>query len=45
MRCELVKAHGGELGPIGKACETLRVSRSEHYDHLNGPESNARIGR
>ena len=45
MRCELIKAHGGEFGPIGKACEILRVSRSEYYDHLNRPKSNARIGR
>ena len=45
MRCELIKAHRGEFGPIGKACEILRVSRSEYYDHLNRPKSNARIGR
>ena len=45
MRCEFIKAHGGEFGPIGKACEILRVSRSEYYDHLNRPKSNARIGR
>ena len=45
MRCEFIKAHGGEFGPIGKACEILRVSRSEYYDHLSRPESNARIGR
>ena len=45
MRCELIRAHGGEFGPIGKACEILRVSRSEYYDHLSRPKSNARIGR
>ncbi len=45
MRCELVRAHGGESGPIGKACEILRVSRSEYYDYLNRPKSNAQIGR
>lgn len=45
MRCELVRAHGGEFGPIRKACEILRVSRSEYYDCLNRPKSNARIGR
>ena len=45
MRCELIKAHRGEFGPIGKACEILRVSRSEYYDHLNRPKSNARIER
>ena len=45
MRCELIRAHRGEFGPIGKACEILRVSRSEYYDCLNRPKSNARIGR
>ena len=45
MRCEFIKAHRGEFGPIGKACEILRVSRSEYYDHLNRPKSNAQIGR
>lgn len=45
MRCELIKAHGGEFGPIGKACEILRVSRSEYYDCLSRPKSNARIER
>lgn len=45
MRCEFIKAHGGEFGPIGKACEILRVSRSEYYDCLSRPKSNARIER
>lgn len=45
MRCEFIRAHRGEFGPIGKACEILRVSRSEYYDHLNRTKSNARIGR
>ena len=45
MRCEFIKAHRGEFGPIRKACEILRVSRSEYYDCLNRPKSNARIGR
>lgn len=45
MRCEFIKAHRGEFGPIRKACEILRVSRSEYYDHLSRPKSNARIGR
>ena len=45
MRCEFIKARGGEFGPIRKACEILRVSRSEYYGHLSRPESNARIGR
>ena len=45
MRCEFIKAHRGEFGPIRKACEILRVSRSEYYDYLNRPKSNAQIGR
>ena len=45
MRCELIKAHRGEFGPIRKACEILRVSRSEYYDYLNRPKSNAQAGR
>lgn len=45
MRCEFIRAHGGESGPIRKACEILRVSRSEYYDCLNGPKSNAQMGR
>lgn len=45
MRCEFIRAHRGEFGPIRKACEILRVSRSEYYDHLNRPKSNARIER
>ena len=45
MRCEFIKAHRGEFGPIGKACEILRVSRSEYYDYLNRPKSNAQIER
>lgn len=45
MRCEFIRAHGGESGPIRKACEILRVSRSEYYDCLNRPRSNAQMGR
>ena len=45
MRCELIKAHRGEFGPIRKACEILRVSRSEYYDYSNRPKSNAQIER
>ena len=45
MRCEFIKAHRGEFGPIRKACEILRVSRSEYYDYLNRPKPNARIER
>lgn len=45
MRCEFIRAHGGEFGPIRKACEILRVSRSEYYDCLNRPKSNAQMER
>ena len=45
MRCEFIKAHRGEFGPIRKACEILRVSRSEYYDYLNRPKPNAQIER
>ena len=45
MRRGFIKARRGELGPIGKACEILRVSKSEHYDYLNRPEPNAQIER
>lgn len=45
MRCGFIKAHRGEFGPIGKACGILRVSKSEYYDYLNKPKSNARVGR
>ncbi len=45
MRCEFIRAHRGESGPIRKACEILRVSRSEYYDCLNGPRPNAQIER
>ena len=45
MRREFIKAHRGEFGPIRKACEILRVCRSEYYDYLNRPKSNAQIER
>ena len=45
MRCELIKAHRGESGPIGKACGILRVSRSECCDYSNRPKPNAQAGR
>ena len=43
MRCEFIKAHRGELGPIGKACGALKASRSEHYGYIKRGKSNARI--
>lgn len=45
MRCEFIKAHRGEFGPIRKACEILHVSKSEHCDYLNRPKPNAQTGR
>ena len=45
MRCEFIRAHRGEFGPIRKAYEILRVSKSEYYDCLNRPKSNAQIER
>lgn len=45
MRRGFIKAHRGGFGPIGKACEALRVSKSEYYDCLSRPKPNAQIGR
>lgn len=45
MRRGFIRAHRGESGPIGKACETPRVSRSECCDCLNRPKSSAQTGR
>lgn len=45
MRCEFLKAHRGEFGPIKKACEILKVSKSEYYDYIKRRKSNAQIER
>lgn len=45
MRRESLKEHGGELGPIGKACGILRVSKSEYRDYVKRGKSDARIWR
>lgn len=45
MRCEFLKAHRGEFGPIKKACEILKVSKSEYYDYVKRRKSNAQIER
>lgn len=45
MRRELLKEHGGELGPIGKARGILRVSKSEYHDYAKRRKSNAQIER
>ena len=45
MRCEFIKTHRGEFGPIRKACEILKVSKSEYYDYIKRRKSNAQIAR
>ena len=45
MRREFLKEHRGELGPIRKACEILRVSKSEYRGYVKRGKSDARIGR
>lgn len=45
MRREFLKEHRGELGPIGKACGILRVSKSEYHDYVKRRKPNAQIGR
>lgn len=45
MRCEFLKTHRGEFGPIKKACKILRVSSSEYYDYIKRRKSNAQIER
>lgn len=45
MRFEFLKEHRGEIGPIKKACELLRVSKSGFYEYLNRKKSNAQIER
>lgn len=45
MRYRFLKEHRGEFGPIRKACETLKVSRSGYYEFLGRRKSNAQIER
>ena len=45
MRLESLKEHRGELGPIGKACGILRVSKSEYHGYVKRGKSDAQIGR
>lgn len=45
MRCEFLKEHRGEFGPIKKACRILHVSKSEYYDYIKRRKSNAQIER
>ena len=45
MRYRFLKEHRGELGPIRKACKTLRVSKSGFYEFLGRRKSNTQIER
>lgn len=45
MRCESLKEPRGERGPIRKAREILRVSKSEYHDYVKRGKSDARIER
>ena len=45
MRRESLKEHRGELGPIGKAREILRVSKSEYHDYVKRGKSDAQTER
>lgn len=45
MRYRFLKEHRGEFGPIRKACETFKVSKSGYYEFLGWRKSNAQIER
>lgn len=45
MRYRFLKEHRGEFGPIKKACEILKVSKSGYYEYLGRRKSNAQIER
>ena len=45
MRHRFLKEHGGELGPIRKACETLEVSKSGYHEFPGRRRSNAQTER
>lgn len=45
MRFEFLKTHKGEFGPIRKACELMRVSKSGYYEYVHRRKSNAQIER
>lgn len=45
MRFEFLKEHGGEIGPIKKACGLMKVSKSGFYEYLGRKKSNAQIER
>lgn len=45
MRLEFLKTHRGEFGPIRKACELMRVSKSGYCEYVHRRKSNAQIER
>lgn len=45
VRFRFPKEHRGEFGPIKKACEALRVSKSGYYEYPGRRKSNAQIER
>lgn len=45
MRYEFLKTHRGEFGPIRKACDLMKVSKSGYYEYLHRRKSNAQIER
>ena len=45
MRFEFLKTHRDEFGPIRKACELMKVSKSGYYEYIHRRKSNAQIER
>lgn len=45
MRFEFLKEHRGEIGPIKKACELMKILKSGFYEYLGRKKSNAQIER
>lgn len=45
VRFEFPKAHRGEFGPIRKACDLMKVSKSGYYEYIHRRKSNAQIER
>lgn len=45
MRFEFLKEHRGEIGPIKKVCELMKISKSGFYEYLGRKKSNAQIER
>lgn len=45
MRYRFLKEHRGDFGPIKKACQLMRVSKSGYYEYLGRKKSNQQIER